>query len=71
MASRRPSFLKRQKEQKRTARALEKRAARKEKKQAQGAERLDAPWPEAGREKTDDAGAPALDRDSGLGAVTA
>ncbi len=34
MATKRPSYLKRQKEQKRTARAAEKREARKQRKQA-------------------------------------
>jgi hypothetical protein len=38
MATKRPSFLKRQKEQKRTARAIEKREARKERKQARSTE---------------------------------
>jgi hypothetical protein len=39
MATKRPSFLKRQKELKRTARALEKREARKERKVAKAADR--------------------------------
>jgi len=39
MATKRPSFLKRQKELKRTARALEKREARKVRKEARAAER--------------------------------
>ena len=39
MATKRPSFLKRQKELKRTARALEKREARKVRKEARTAER--------------------------------
>lgn len=38
MAIKRPSFLKRQKEQKRTARALEKREARRGRKEARAAE---------------------------------
>jgi hypothetical protein len=42
MATKRPSFLKRQKEMKRTARALEKREARKGRKEARAAE-LDNP----------------------------
>jgi len=46
MATKRPSFLKRQKEQKRSARALEKREARREKKAAREAERTAAPGPE-------------------------
>ena len=40
MATKRPSFLKRQKELKRTAKAQEKREARKERKDARAAERL-------------------------------
>jgi hypothetical protein len=45
MATKRPSFLKRQKELKRTARALEKREARKERKEAKsrGGDISDAP----------------------------
>jgi hypothetical protein len=39
MATKRPSFLKRQKEMKRNARALEKREARKGRKEARAAER--------------------------------
>jgi hypothetical protein len=39
MTTKRPSFLKRQKEQKRNARALEKREARKGRKEARAAER--------------------------------
>ena len=39
MATKRPSFLKRQKELKRTARALEKREARRGRKEAKAAER--------------------------------
>jgi hypothetical protein len=46
MATKRPSFLKRQKEQKRTARALEKREARRGKKLAKEAERAGAPMGE-------------------------
>jgi hypothetical protein len=38
MATKRPSFLKRTKEQKRNARALEKRQARQERKQARATE---------------------------------
>jgi len=43
MATKRPSFLKRQKEQRRNERALEKRAARQVRKEAKAAERAGAP----------------------------
>jgi len=43
MATKKPSFLKRQKEQKRNARAVAKREARREKKEAKAIERSSAP----------------------------
>ena len=43
MATKRPSFLKRQKEQKRNERALAKREARREKKEAKAMERASGP----------------------------
>jgi hypothetical protein len=43
MATKRPSFLKRQKEQKRNARALAKREARRDRKQAKDAEQTAPP----------------------------
>ena len=46
MATKRPSFLKRQKELKRTAKAQEKREARKERKDARTAERLNPSAPD-------------------------
>ena len=46
MATKRPSFLKRQKELKRTARALEKREARRGRKDARAAERVDSTAPD-------------------------
>jgi len=46
MATKRPSFLKRQKELKRTARALEKREARQGRREARSAERNPAPAPD-------------------------
>ena len=46
MATKRPSFLKRQKEQKRNARALAKREARREKKEAREAQPVIAPVPD-------------------------
>ena len=46
MATKRPSFLKRQKEQKRNARALAKREARREKKEAREAGGAITPVPD-------------------------
>jgi hypothetical protein len=46
MATKRPSFLKRQKEQKRSARALEKRQARREREEARKTARTVTPVPE-------------------------
>jgi len=46
MATKRPSFLKRQKELKRTARALEKREARKGRKEARAVELDDSTEPD-------------------------
>jgi hypothetical protein len=43
MATKRPTFLKRQKEQKRNARALAKREARRDRKQAKDADRSAIP----------------------------
>ena len=45
MATKRPSFLKRQKEQKRNARALEKREARRGRKEARALQRDDSTAP--------------------------
>jgi hypothetical protein len=46
MATKRPSFLKRQKEQKRHARALEKREARRERREARATRHDISPSPE-------------------------
>jgi hypothetical protein len=50
MATKRPSFLKRQKEQKRNERALEKRAERRVRKEARTADRSGAPESELASE---------------------
>ena len=53
MANKRPSFLKRQKEQKRNARALEKREARRGRKEARATEHDIAPAPDLLEEGTE------------------
>ena len=53
MATKRPSFLKRQKELKRTTRALEKREARRGRKEARAAERDNSTAPEMPVEGTE------------------
>ena len=60
MATKRPSFLKRQKELKRTARALEKREARKGRKDARAAERDNPTAPDTGVEEIEQNHDPAL-----------
>jgi len=54
MATKRPSFLKRQKELKRTARAMEKREARRERKQAKSGGSPNQPDMEPYAEETGD-----------------
>jgi hypothetical protein len=53
MATKRPSFLKRQKEMKRNARALEKREARRGRKEARAAERQISTAPDLLVEETE------------------
>jgi len=62
MATKRPSFLKRQKEQKRNARALEKREARNSRKEAKATQGDKSTVPDGFEEET----APDEDRDGFL-----
>jgi hypothetical protein len=60
MATKRPSFLKRQKEMKRNARALEKREARKGRKEARAAESQISTAPDLLVEETEQTNDPEL-----------
>ena len=54
MATKRPSFLKRQKEQKRNARAMEKREARRDRRQAKSTGSAELPAAEPNAEETEE-----------------